>query len=125
LNEIARIRTDVSTELRKAQSGGTIDRAKVYSLIERYGYLDGQISAFYAQRFTLVKATLTSDQMSALVNLRNLDVKVDGAYLFSSPAATPTLPDIGFMFGLGTIPNDAGQYSVPNTFDANDIPPQK
>lgn len=125
MTEIAQIRTTVSTELRKAQTGGTIDKAKVYTLIERYGYLDGQVSALYAQRFSQVKATLTSTQMATLVKLRDLDVKIDGAYMFSSPVATPTLPDIGFFFGSGTMPSTAGQFPVPSTFVAKDNPPKK
>lgn len=125
LAEIARIRADVSAELRKAQAGETIDKDKVYALIERYGYLDGQVSALYAQRFTQVKATLSAGQMAALVELRDLDVEVDGAYLFSSPVAAPALPDIGFLSGAGTMPDDAGQFAVPSTFAANDNPPKK
>lgn len=125
LTEIAKIRTDVSTELRKAQTGGAIDKEKVYTLIERYGYLDGQISALYAQRFSQVKATLTSDQMAALVKLRDLDVKIDGAYMFSSPVSTPTIPNIDYMFNVGTIPSTAGQYPVPDTFVSNDTPQKK
>lgn len=125
LNEIAQIRTDVSNELRKAQTGGTVDKAKIYALIERYGYLDGQISALYAQRFTQVKKTLTAEQMASLVKLRDLDVIVEGAYLFSSPVSAPALPDIGFLSGTGSMPDDAGQYPVPGTFAANENPPKK
>lgn len=120
LSEIAQIRTDVSTELRKAQTGGTVDKDKVYTLIERYGYLDGKLSALYAQRFSQVKATLSSTQMASLVKLRDLDAKIDGAYQFSSPVATPVLPSIDFFFGAGTMPATAGQFSAPSTFVSND-----
>jgi hypothetical protein len=98
LAEIAQVRTTVSTELRKAMTGGTIDKDKVYSLIKRYGELDGQMSALYATRFTAVNKTLTSDQRTALVKLRNLDVVPQGAYLFSTPVSMPNIPNTDYMF---------------------------
>lgn len=120
MTEIVKIRTEVATELRKAQTGGAIDKEKVYTLIERYGYLDGKISAIYARRFAQVKSTLTSNQMSALVKLRDLNVTVEGAYMFSTPIAYPELPNTDYFFGTGTMPNNAGQYAAPSGF-ANTI----
>lgn len=114
--EIADIRREVSEELRKAQTGGDIDQEKVYLLIERYGYLDGQISSLYAQRFSQVNATLTESQREELINLRDLDVVPEGAYMFSSEIANPLIPDIEFMFGGGDFPADAGDFQVPSTF---------
>ncbi len=122
LAEIAQIRTTISAELRKAISGGTIDREKVYSLIQRYGELDGQMSALYATRFSAVRKTLTETQMAALVNLRNLNVVPQGAYRFSAPVAMPTLPDTDFLFGVGTPPQDAGLMTAPTSL-ANSSPP--
>jgi peptidoglycan hydrolase-like protein with peptidoglycan-binding domain len=116
LTEIAQIRTTVSTELRKAITGGTINKDLVYSSIERYGELDGQMSALYAKRFAEVKATLTDAQMATLVKLRNLSVVPTGAYMFSTPTAMPTIPNTDFMFGVGTIPTTAGQLTAPSTF---------
>ena len=114
--EIKQIRTDVSTELRKAIAGGTIDKEKVYSLIERYGELDGQVSALYASRFSEVNRTLTADQRAALLKLRNLDVVPQGAYRFSTPVAMPEIPNTDFMFGVGSVPQDAGQLVPPADF---------
>jgi hypothetical protein len=51
-----------STELRKAMTGQSMDKEKVYSLFKRYGELDGQVSGLYASRFAEVNKTLTSDQ---------------------------------------------------------------
>ena len=116
MTEIAQIRTEVSTELRKAMTGGTVDKEKVYSLIERYGELDGTVSALYAQRFAEVNRTLTDTQRAALVKLRDLDVDVNGVYLFSTLVDTPALPDTDFFFGTEAMPADAGAFDVPDGF---------
>jgi hypothetical protein len=114
--EIAEIRTKVSTELRKAMTGAAVDKDLVYSLIERYGELDGRVSALYASRFSAVNKTLTDTQRAALVKLRNLDVVPQGAYLFSTPIAMPALPNTDFMFGVGNVPDSAGQTIPPASF---------
>ena len=116
LEEIKQIRTTVSTELRKAIIGESIDKEKVYSLIERYGELDGKMSALYATRFSAVNKTLTADQRATLVKLRNLDVVPEGAYRFSTPVAMPEVPNTDFMFGVGEVPQDAGQTTPPESF---------
>ena len=118
LTEIAQIRTTVSTELRKAMMGGTPNKELIYSSIERYGALDGQMSALYASRFAQVKATLTDAQMATLVKLRNLTVVPQGAYMFSTPTAMPTVPNTDYMFGVGTMPTTAGQDTAPTGFGA-------
>ena len=117
LAEIAEIRTAVCTELRKAMTGGTIDKERVYSLIERYGELDGQMSALYAARFSEVNKTLTETQRAALIELRDLDVVPQGAYCFSTPVAMPEIPNTDFMFGVGFIPENAGQLASPDGFN--------
>ncbi len=119
LQEIASIRTQVSTELRKAMSGGTSDQALVYSLIERYGALDGQMSALYATRFAAVNKTLTDAQRATLVKLRNLSAVPSGAYRFATPVAMPSIPNTDFMFGVGSLPSDAGQTAAPASFGAS------
>ena len=116
LTEIVEIRTTVSTELRKAMSGGTIDKDKVYSLIERYGELDGLMSALYAKRFSEVNETLTDSQRAALVKLRNLTIVPEGAYKFSTPVAMPLVPNTDYMFGVGSIPANAGELTAPVSF---------
>ena len=116
MEEIVRIRTEVSEELRKAQTGNSVDKEKVYALIERYGYLDGEVSALYAQRFSEINSTLTADQREQLIVLRDLDIVPDGAYLFSTLTAMPQMPNVDYMFGSGIMPDDAGHYAVPSDF---------
>ena len=121
MTEIAQLRTEVSTELRKAMTGGTVDQQKVCSLIERYGELDGTVSALYAQRFAEVNRTLTDTQRAALVKLRDLDADVKGVYLFSTPVDTPALPDTDFFFGTAAMPADAGTFEVPEGFGSAQV----
>ena len=116
LAEIAQIRTTASTELRKAMNGGTVNKDLVYSSIERYGQLDGRLSALYAMRFAEVNKTLTDTQRAALIKLRNLAVVPQGAYLFSTPVAMPTIPSNDFMFGIGSTPQNEGQTTPPTSF---------
>ncbi len=127
LQELTQIRMDVSTELRKAQTGGTIDKTKVYNLINRYGQLDGQLSALYATKFTAVNKTLTSTQRAALVKLRDLTVVPTGAYMFSTPIKTPSLPSTDFFFGVGSMPSTAGKTTAPSGFSTSTeaVPPKQ
>ena len=125
MTEIAQIRQEVSSELRKAITGDTVDTDKVYALIQRYGELDGTVSALYAQRFADVNRTLTDDQRAALAALRDLDVSVDGTYLFSTLTATPALPDTDFFFGTAAMPAEAGAFAVPDGFGAAVKPEKK
>lgn len=122
LQEIAQIRTEVCTELRKAMTGGTIDKELVYTLIERYGELDGEMSALYATRFAQVNSTLTDAQRAALVQLRNLTVVPQGVYLFSNPVAAPQIPNTDFLFGVGSFPDNAGQLTAPASFADTSVP---
>lgn len=116
LKEIVSIRTQVATELRKAMTGGAVDQNKVFSLIKRYGELDGQMSCWYATRFAQVNKSLTSTQRATLVKLRNLNVVPEGAYFFSTPIAMPSLPNTDFLFGVGTMSADAGTMTAPDGF---------
>lgn len=122
LEEIADIRAQVSEELRKSMSGGTVNKALVYNLIERYGALDGEMSALYAKRFSEVKETLTATQMTALVKLRNLSIVPEGAYLFSTPVDMPVIENTDYLFGVGTMPSDAGIGDAPDGFNASKDP---
>lgn len=116
LIRIAEIRKEVASELRKILSGGLIDKENVYSLIEEYGKLDGKMSAIYAIRFAEVNATLTDSQRETLINLRNLSVVPTGGYLFSTAISYPTISSTDYMFGVGDMPNDAGQSETPSDF---------
>ena len=120
LGEIAQIRRNVAVELRKSTAGEDIDRGRVYSLITRYGQIEGQLSALYAVRFAAVNATLTDSQRTKLTELRNLNVVPPGAYRFSTPVAMPEIPNTDFLFGAGTMPYNAAQLEPPQSFMAND-----
>ncbi|MEI6101592.1 MAG: hypothetical protein WCP73_07115, partial [Eubacteriales bacterium] len=89
------------------------------SLIARYGVLDGQMSALYAERFTEVSKTLTDSQRAALVKLRDLNVVPKGAYCFASEVAMPAVPNTDYLFGAGSAPADEGQLAAPSGFSQN------
>jgi hypothetical protein len=93
LQEIAKIRREISTELRKFLAGEEPDKAKVIALGRRYGELDAEMSTYYATAFANINRTLTADQRAGLVKLRNLDGYTSApAYIFSQPMTTA--PDI-------------------------------
>ena len=116
LKEIIQIRTAVSTELRKAMIGDTLDKAWLYAQIQRYGELDGKVSALYASRFAAVNQSLSQSQRDALIKLRNLTVVPKGIYNFSTLVPVPALPNTDFFFGVDSIPSTAGQLTAPAGF---------
>jgi hypothetical protein len=102
LYEIVDRRTDVSTLLRQFQSGGAPDKTQVLALMDRYGELDGEISARYAAAFAQVAHSLSATQRSQLQDLRtNLlgDLSTPaGAYLYAQPITMPEIPNTDFLF---------------------------
>ncbi len=98
LKEIIQIRTDVSTELRKAMKNETPDKEKVYSLIKRYGELDGEMSYIYAICFSKIYKSLNTDQREKLKTIRDSDVFPKGTYLFSDPIEIPVLENSDYLF---------------------------
>lgn len=86
LQETIKVRREISTELRKLLTGGKPDKAKLMALGRRYGELDGEMSWYYATAFAAVNQTLTADQRSALVKLRNLDGYTSAPYYIYSQA---------------------------------------
>jgi phosphatidylethanolamine-binding protein (PEBP) family uncharacterized protein len=100
LKEIVAVRREISTLLRSFMKQDKIDQDKVMALSRRYGELDGEISYFYAVAFADVAKTLSADQKTTLLKLRNLDAKYTpkGAYLFSAPIDMPTIPNTDFLF---------------------------
>ena len=116
LTETAKVRTTVSKELRKALTGGSINKTLVYAQIKRYGELDGLMSGLYATRFAAVNKTLTADQRAQLVKLRNLAVVPNGIYKYASLVTKPALPNVGYLFGVGTAPSTQGILPAPAAF---------
>jgi Spy/CpxP family protein refolding chaperone len=116
LVDLTETRYSISEALRAAQTGGSIDHAKVSALIEHYGALDGKLSALYASRFSEVNATLTQNQREQLIALRDLAVTPESDYRFATVVSTPSLPDNSYLFGIGTLPSTAGKASAPADF---------
>jgi Spy/CpxP family protein refolding chaperone len=100
LKEIIAVRRAISVELRKFLSGGQADKARVTALGRRYGELDGALSYLYATAFSQVNRSLSRQQRTELVSVRNLEGYTSApAYLYSSPMREPVqLPDTNRFF---------------------------
>jgi Raf kinase inhibitor-like YbhB/YbcL family protein len=100
LNEIVQVRRQIATLLRGFQTSGKVDKEKVMALSRRYGELDGEISCFYAKAFAAVAESLSADQKTTLMKLRNLDPRYTpkGAFLYSEPIEMPKIPATDFLF---------------------------
>jgi len=105
LQEVVAVRRAISVELRRLMKEESVDQGKVLALAKRYGELDGEISYWYATRFAEVGKTLTADQKTALLKLRNLDSKYTckGAYLYSQPIEMPEIRNTDFLFGKSPV----------------------
>lgn len=100
LNKIVEVRREFSIELRKLLNDQQPDKNKILALGQRYGELDGELSWNYAVTFAKVNKTLTSEQKSELIKLRNLDeYKSAPYYLFSSPVnEEPVIENVNSFF---------------------------
>ncbi len=100
LSEIVQVRTNVSEQLRRCLNGDAPDESAVLKDMERYGQLDGMISYCYATAFAEINGTLSSEQRSMLVSLREqLGVSVpSGAFIYSEPSNMPDIPNTDFLF---------------------------
>ncbi|MEI6165719.1 MAG: hypothetical protein WCS52_00845 [bacterium] len=128
LAEMVKVRTAMSTELRKFLAGGLADKQKVLALGRRYGELDGEVSWMYAMAFAKVNRTLTAEQRAAMKKLRNLDgYQSAPAYLYSSPMQTlPAIPNTDFLFGASAMlqPGLATKFALksPAVADGGQLP---
>ncbi len=118
LAEMIEVRTAMSTELRKFLGGGQADKQKVLALGRRYGELDGEMSWMYAMAFAKVNRTLTTEQRTMMMKLRNLDgYQSAPAYLYSSPMQTlPAIRNTDFLFGVA-----ASAQPVPAAFTVESV----
>jgi hypothetical protein len=89
LKEIVKNRELVSKEFRRGLNQAKPDKEKVFSMIKRYGELDGELSYYYASCFASIFKTLSDKQMKQLNQIRNLDILPHGTYLFSDPIEIP------------------------------------
>jgi Raf kinase inhibitor-like YbhB/YbcL family protein len=117
LAEMVKVRTAMSTELRKFLAGGLADKQKVLALGRRYGELDGEVSWMYAMAFAKVNRTLTAEQRGVMKKLRNLDgYQSAPAYLYSSPLQKlPEIPNTDFLFGTAGLEQATPITAVVNT----------
>jgi len=101
INGVVDKRRAISTELRKALSGGTINESNIMTLAREYGQLDGEISYYYATAFSQVGNTLTADQKTTLMKIRDLDkyqCDSNKAYLYSEKIDMPAVTNTDFLF---------------------------
>ena len=119
LQEIVQTRCAMAVELRRFMKEESVDKDKVLSLARRYGELDGEISYLYATAFAQVAKTLTAEQKTTLLKLRNLDARYTckGAYLYSQAIAMPEIPNTDFLFSssIQTRPASAASAAVRPT----------
>ena len=99
LKEILDIRRSIAKQVRGGLSGKAPDEGTVMSLSRRYGELDGQLSCEMATRFATVYRTLTHEQKTAMVKLRNQDIFPKGHYLYADPAREEVSLDTASLFG--------------------------
>lgn len=101
LNEIVRVRREISSELRRFLKGEAADQATVLALSKRYGELDGDLSYLYATAFAKVGQTLTPQQKLALSAMRKVDpTEPKGPFLYSSPISMPRIDDPDRFFAV-------------------------
>lgn len=101
LGEIAHVRREIASELRRLLRGEVADQSKVIALSKRYGELDGNLSYLYANVFARVVQSLTQQQRSSLNSLRRDDPSGQkGPFLYSTPVATPQIAGVSQLFGV-------------------------
>jgi phosphatidylethanolamine-binding protein (PEBP) family uncharacterized protein len=105
LTGIVSTRLQVATELRRFLSGQSADEATVSGLMQQYGELDGEIICRLATTFAEVGQSLTDEQKSRLMAMRQellgSLLYPTGAYLYSEPIAMPGIPSSDFLFAAG------------------------
>ena len=101
LDEIARVRRAIATELRRFQQGDSADKDKVLTLSRRYGELDGELSYWYATAFAKVGQTLAADQKARLARMRASNPSdPKGPFLYSTPIHMPKIENTDFLFSM-------------------------
>jgi len=101
LTGIVQCRTLISTELRKAISGQTINKNDIINWSNQYGEFDGNYIYSMVSQFVKVSRTLTQEQKNKLVVLRDLaaySCKADKVFLYSAEINEPVLPNTDFLF---------------------------
>jgi hypothetical protein len=123
LYDVVDVRTQISTLLRGFLTTDSIDSTAVMNLSMEYGRLDGRMSYQLAKAFAEVGQLLTQTQIDTLFSIRDLDTFVcNGAFVYSSPIATPVVQNTDFFFILpsATGNSDNSDYKInifPNPFN--------
>lgn len=101
LNEIVKVRQDISKELRKALDGDVPDKERVMSLCGIYGELDAEYIFVMAETFAQIGKTLNQQQREDMFALRDLDDYPDKdgkVFLYSREIDIPQIPNTNFLF---------------------------
>lgn len=113
LQEIAAVRLQIATELRRLLAGQAIDESRVLAASHRYGELDGELAWLYAQAFIRVGRSLSAAQRDALSQMRARsphgpnDPK--GPFLFAAPLDRDGLAQAERVNALFGLPTEAGR----------------
>lgn len=89
LEEIVKLRRNISSELRKYMTGERVDKDQAMKWVIQYGAEDGYLSYLYVMAFSSVGQSLSTQQKERLKQLRNLEVVPTGTYLFSDVIPIP------------------------------------
>lgn len=98
LENIVKLREQVSVSLRGFQQGEKPSKSQVMGWIMKYGEQDGAISFYYAAAFASINNSLTEEQKKKLKELRGLEVYPQGIYIYSDPEPLPDDIDCKFLF---------------------------
>jgi hypothetical protein len=101
LDEIVKLRRNISTELRRFQTGDIGNKEKVIEWSMRYGELDGEMSYLYASAFANVGQTLSAEQKEKLSALRvNDPADAKGPFLYSASLKNLNIGNTDHFFGV-------------------------
>ncbi len=101
LQEIVTLRENISNELRQAIDSKTPDKAKIMAWSGEYGERDGEYIYAMVDAFVEVGRTLSKEQQSQMVELRELKDYPDKegkVFIFSQEVDLPEIPNSDYLF---------------------------
>ena len=101
LENIVKVRIKISVELRKAIDGQTVSKTDVLNWSAQYGEFDGNYIFAMIDQFKKVGKTLTNEQKSSLMKLRDLPdfpCQTGKVFIFSEKIDEPVIPNTDFLF---------------------------
>ena len=120
LMDLVEHRREISTELMKLLSGGTINETLIRVLDREYGMLDGKISYLYATAFSKVYKTLNESQIAQTTVIRNLNgfPCPDGyGFVYANNGTYPTVQNTDFLFEFNSSSSNSSTSS--SSFQSN------